>query len=264
MSADTVLLPLETFEFPSIELFGVKIHNLTMPEVIQRIETWFADEKKHYLTTPNVDHIVQLQKDVEFQEAYQGASLVIPDGMPVIWASRLLGIPLKERVTGSDLFPLVCGLAAREGRRLFLLGAKPGVAEIAARNLTGKFPGIQIAGWYSPPFGFENDLEENQKIVNLINESNSEILFVALGAPKQEKWVARYLSKVKAKVAFCVGAALDFEAGVLKRAPSWMQKMGFEWLWRLGQDPKRLWKRYLVEDMLFLKLFLRQWFQKIK
>jgi len=252
----------QTVGHHSIKLFGIFIHNVTTLEVIDQISRWLFENGRHYLTTPNVDHVVQLQNDPEFRAAYQNASLVVPDGMPLVWISRFLKMPLKERVAGSDLFPRVCQLAAESGKRVFLLGAKPGVAEMAALSLKRKCPTIQIAGCYSPPFGFEKDANENGKIVALINQSRTDILFVALGAPKQEKWISRYLPALNIKVALCVGAAFDFEAQVIKRAPEWMQKSGLEWLWRLCQDPVRLWRRYLIEDLVFLKLCLKEWIQK--
>lgn len=245
--------------FPQIELFGTTIDNVTMDETLQEIWSWFECEGKHYLTTPNVDHIIRLQKDEEFRKIYEGASLVIADGMPLVWASKLLGKPLKGRVTGSDLFPQLCRLAAFDSKDVFFLGSMPGVAEKAAENLKKRYPGFNLAGFYSPPFGFEKDPAENQKIINLINESKAPILFVALGAPKQEKWTYRHLDAINIKAAFCVGASIDFEAGVVKRAPAWVGKIGMEWLWRLVSDPKRLWRRYLVEDTAFLGLFIKEW-----
>jgi N-acetylglucosaminyldiphosphoundecaprenol N-acetyl-beta-D-mannosaminyltransferase len=155
----------------------------------------------------------------------------------------------------------VCRLAAEERRRVYFLGGEEGVPGEAARVIKDAIPNFQLAGFYSPPFGFEKDDVENQKIVEMINKSRADVIFVALGAPKQEKWVAKHLNQLDIKVAVCVGAGLDFIAGTIKRAPKWVQKSGFEWAWRLTRDPKRLWKRYLVEDTAFLGIFFREWYR---
>ncbi len=245
-----------------VEMFGISIDNVSMIEALKIIWSWLDGSGKHFVTTPNVDHVIRLKKDPEFAAIYKDASLVIADGMPLIWSSKLLGKPLKERVAGSDLFPLLCELSARDGRSVYFLGSMPGVAEKAAENLAKRFPGFNMAGCYSPPFGFEKSEEHNELIVRKINESGADILFVALGAPKQEKWTHKYLPLLNVKAALCVGASIDFEAGVIQRAPEWMQKTGFEWLWRVFQDPKRLWKRYLIEDMPFFGMLLKEMFKR--
>lgn len=243
----------------AVDLYGISIHNVTIDEVMTEIKKWMGGNGKHYVTTPNVDHVVQLQRDSEFMEAYRRASLVIPDGLPIVWTSRILRKPLKERVSGSDLMLPVCEMAAREGRRVYLLGGLEGVAEKAREVLTMRFPSLEVAGCYSPPFGFESQPEENRKIVAQINQARTDILFIALGAPKQEKWIARHLQALEIKAAICVGAGIDFVAGIAKRAPKWMRQMGLEWSWRLAHEPKRLWRRYLVQDAAFLGLFLNEW-----
>lgn len=242
-----------------IYLFGITIDNVTMGETLERIRTMLAGPGKHFVVTPNVDHLVRLHKDAEFQEVYKRASLVVADGMPVIWGSHLLGRPLKERVAGSDLMLPACKLAAETGARVYFLGSMPGVAERALEKLRDLFPALQVAGHYSPPFGFEKDAAENKRIVERINTSRTDILFVALGAPKQEKWISAHLDELNIKVGLCIGAGVDFIAGAVKRAPAWMHSIGLEWFWRLMSDPGRLWKRYLVEDLLFFKIFLLEW-----
>ena len=244
-----------------VRLFGITMDNVTMPEAMGRIREMLAGSEKHFVVTPNVDHLVRLHKDAEFREVYSRASLVLPDGMPVIWASRLLGRPLKERVAGSDMMLPACKLAAETKARVYFLGSMPGVAEKAVEKLKGMFPDLQVAGYYSPPFGFEKDGEENKRIVSAINASRTDVLFVALGAPKQEKWIAAHRSELNIKVGLCIGAGIDFIAGTVKRAPAWMHRMGLEWFWRLMSDPGRLWKRYLIEDMLFIKIFLKEWWR---
>lgn len=244
-----------------IELFGIVIHNVTMNEAVEGITGWLAGSGRHYVTTPNVDHVMRLQHDPEFRQIYRNASLVVADGMPIIWASRWLGKPLKERVSGADLLPKVCEVAAASGKTVFLLGGKDGIAERAAQNLQARFPSLRVVGAYGPPFGFESDEAENQRIVRVINEAQPDILFVGLGAPKQEKWVARHLQQLQIKVALCVGAGIDYVAGTLKRAPRWMQRVGLEWAWRLFQEPGRLWRRYLVTDLAFGGICLSEWWR---
>ena len=244
-----------------VSLFGITMDNVTMDETLGRLREMLRGSGKHFVVTPNVDHLVRLHKDAEFRGIYKRASLVLADGMPVLWGSRLLGRPLKERVAGSDLMIPACRLAAETGARAYFLGSMPGVAEKAIAKLQKEFPNLQIAGHYSPPFGFEKNPEENRRIVSMINESRTDILFVALGAPKQEKWIDAHLKELNIKVGLCIGAGLDFIAGAVTRAPEWMRKTGLEWFWRLMSDPGRLWKRYLIEDMLFIKIFLAEWWR---
>ena len=247
-----------------MDLFGVSIHNLTLSGVLARVREHLAQAGNHYVVTLNVDHVVRLQKDAEFRQAYRNASLVVPDGMPILWASRLLGTPLRERITGSDLVPKVCQLAAELGHAVYFLGGSEGVAERAAENLKAAWPALRVAGTYAPPFGFESDLLENQRIADQINQAKPSILFLALGAPKQEKWIARHIHELEIRIAFCIGSALDYPAGVAKRAPLWMQKGGLEWFWRLLREPKRLARRYLVDDLVFLTILLREWCVRVR
>lgn len=241
-------------------LFGIGIDNLNNDEAVEAVRRLLdAGKGQHYVVTPNVDHVVRLESDAAFRQAYAGASLVLPDGMPVVWASRVLGKPLKDRVTGADLLPRACAMAARDGRSIFLLGGREGVGELAARNLAEKYPGLRIAGVYSPPLGFERDAAENRRIAAIVNRARPDILVLGLGAPKQELWIAAHRKSLDFGVALCVGAAIDFAAGTVSRAPRVLRNTGFEWAWRLVREPRRLWKRYLVDDMAFGRIVLREW-----
>lgn len=243
-----------------ISLFGVTMDNVTAAEAVEAVRRLMDDPQgQHYVTTPNTDHVVRLQTDSQLRAAHADASLCIADGMPVIWASRLLGRPLKERVTGADLLPNVCARAAQDGRSLYLLGGMDGVAERAAHNLRARYPGLRIAGTYSPPFGFERDADECRRIAERIDRARPDILAIGLGCPKQELWIAAHRREMRYGVALCIGAAIDFAAGNLARAPQWMQDNGLEWLYRLAQEPGRLWKRYLVDDMAFARVVAREW-----
>ena len=239
-----------------VNVCGIQIDNLTMQEAIREIERLIQEKKPSYVVTPNVDHVVTYQKDKEFRELYQNADLVLADGVPILWAARFLGTPLKEKVSGSDLLPLVCAYAARKHWRLLFLGAAEGVAQQAAQELSKKYDNLHIVGVYSPPFGFEKDEDETTQIINLINATKPDVLLVGLGAPKQEKWIYRYRNIHQVPVSIGIGASFDFAAGVLRRAPSWMQHIGLEWFWRFLMEPRRLWKRYFVRDPWFFLLLL--------
>jgi N-acetylglucosaminyldiphosphoundecaprenol N-acetyl-beta-D-mannosaminyltransferase len=213
------------------------------------------------VVTPNSDHIVRLERDEEFRAAYAHADVVTADGMPLVWASRLLREPLKERVTGADLMPRLCKEAAEHGLKVFILGGKPGIPEEAARRLQAAFPGLIVAGTCSPSFGFEQDPAENDAIVRLVSSSEADLVFVGLGSPKQEFWMHRNLGRFDSGVFLGIGAAVDFCAGKVRRAPPWMQKAGFEWLYRWTQDPLRLTKRYLA-DLYFLVVLGRELYRR--
>ena len=240
-------------------LFGIDVDDVGLAEAADTVVRWAAEEGAHrYVVTPNVDHLVLLERDPEFRAVYAGAALTLPDGMPLVWASRLLGRPLPARVTGADLFPEVCARAAAAGLPIFLLGGLPGVADRAADALRARHPALRVAGTYSPPFGFENDAAENERVVAAVNAAAAPILFVGLGAPKQEKWVARELPRLAARVALGVGAAFDFVAGSKRRAPALVRRAGFEFLWRFAQEPRRLFRRYFVDDVRFAAMVWRE------
>lgn len=237
---------------------GIEIDNISMSETIDAITASVDKKENIFVVTPNVDHIVKLRHDKNFLEAYKNASLIVTDGMPILWAAMFLGRPLKEKVSGSDLFLKLCEVASRKGYRLFFLGGREGAAVGASEALKRRYPDIQIAGMYSPPFGFENNPEENNKISGMIRSSRPHILFVGLSAPKQEEWIFRHYRELGVPVSIGVGVTFEFVSGIIKRAPRWMQKAGLEWFWRLMMEPKRLWKRYLIDDMEFFWLILKQ------
>jgi len=246
-----------------VRIANIYIDNLSMGECVAKIKDLIKSGSKSYIVTPNVDHIVRLQRDNEFLEAYENAEVVVADGMPIIWASNFLGTPLKEKISGSDLFTELCKVSEEMEYRLFFLGAGEGVAEQAASNLKKKFKNIEIIGVYSPPFGFEKDDKENVKIREMINKRAPDILFVGVGAPKQEKWIYKNLDMLNVKMAIGIGAAFDFAAGTIKRAPVFMQKVGLEWFWRFMHEPRRLFKRYFIDDSRFIVILFKQmWFQK--
>lgn len=228
-----------------------------MQEALDSISCLVEEKKGAYVVTPNVDHIVQLESDKELQEVYEHASLILTDGKPLIWISKWYGTPIKEKISGSDLFPLVCEMAAKKGYKMFFLGAAEGIAAKAARNLMKRYKGLQVVGTYSPPIGFEKNLNEISKIKTIIKDSDPHILIVGLGCPKQEKFMYHYCPELDVPISLGLGASLDFEAGNVKRAPSWMANHGLEWFYRILQEPKRMVKRYLIDDRKIFNLAIK-------
>lgn len=242
-----------------VELFGIAFDNFDFEDVAGYFHRTIQAGVPKYMLTCNVDHLVQLRQDLDFLRVYREADAVVADGMPVIWASRLMGRPLKQKVSGSDLLPELGYELERRRYRLFFLGAAEGVAEAARDNLLHQYPALNIVGCYSPSYGFEENEEENQHILQLLKDARPDIVLVGVGAPKQEKWINRYCKEYGAPLSIGVGATFDFLAGKVKRAPRWMQRAGLEWCWRLIQEPRRLWRRYLVEDIQFLRMLMREW-----
>lgn len=240
-----------------MKFMNIEIDNLSMQETLEEIDKLIHENKNAYVVTPNVDHIVQLESDKELQAVYENASLILTDGKPLLWIAKWYGTPIKEKVSGSDLFPLLCEMAAKKGYKMFFLGAAEGVAAKAAENLMKRYQRLQIVGTYSPPFGFENDSKELIKIQKKIKMARPQILIVGLGCPKQEKFMYQHCKELEVPISFGLGASFDFEAGNIKRAPRWMADHGLEWLFRITQDPKRMAKRYLVDDRKILSLAIK-------
>lgn len=237
-----------------IKFMNTEIDNLTMSEALDKIDELISENKNAYVVTPNVDHIIQLERGGEIVDVYKHADLILCDGKPLVWISKWYKTPIREKISGSDLFPLLCERAAQKGYKMFFLGAAEGIAAKAASNLEKRFPGLDVCGVYSPPFGFEKDEEEMSKITKMIKDAAPQILIVGLGAPKQEKFIYENRAKLGVPISLGLGASLDFEAGNIKRAPKWMADHGLEWFYRITQDPKRLAKRYLVDDRKIVKL----------
>jgi len=239
-------------------MLGVRIDAVTGAQATDAFEQMIKTRHPHLVFNVNVDICMQARRDAELAFILRAADLVLVDGTPMMWASRVLGTPLPERVSGSDFLPRFCVVAARSGYRLFLLGAGPGVAERARRALEELCPDLRIVGTYSPPFGFERDESENARIVEHVRRSAPDVLFTAFGVPKDQKWLYRFRSALNVPVSMGVGSSLDYLAGRLKRAPRWMQALGLEWSYRLVQEPRRLWRRYLVNDPPFFYYLIRE------
>lgn len=246
-------------------MFGIEIDAVNMAEAVAVLGQWTrgtgpADSICRYVVTPNVDHIVMLQEHAGLRAAYASASLVLADGWPVVAASRWLRKPLPQRVAGSDLVPGLFG-AADNSRplRTYLLGAAPGVAARAVNNIHVRWPAVQVVGVDSPPLGFEHDRQQNELILSRIAAVEPDLLIVGFGAPKQELWVHAHRGRLRAKVAICAGATIDFLAGEKRRAPGWMRRCGLEWLHRLASEPRRLARRYFRDAVIFPRLVWREW-----
>lgn len=246
-----------------IKFMNTEIDNLTMSEALSAIEDLIQQKKNAYVVTPNVDHIVKLEKNEQLKASYSQADLILTDGMPLIWASKLYRTPLKEKISGSDLFPELCNLAAQKNYSMFFLGAREGVATKAAEKLKEKYPKLKIVGCYAPPWGFENNPTELSKIENQIQSVKPHILVLALGCPKQEIFAHQFRNRLNVPITLCIGASLDFAAENVKRAPLWMRNNGVEWVYRLYQEPIRMFKRYILEDWKFVLLFLKYWITKV-
>jgi N-acetylglucosaminyldiphosphoundecaprenol N-acetyl-beta-D-mannosaminyltransferase len=236
---------------------GLDIHNLTMDEALLAIGEIVERRRFAYAVTPNVDHTVKFRNSAQFRELYGRATLVVADGVPLLWAARILGTPLKERINGTDLFERTCEFAAQSGYSVFFLGGSPGAGASASAKLMQRYPKLKIAGCECPPVGFYKSAEQNEAIQKKIRQSGADILFVGLGAPQQEQWMCDYAEGAGVSFAIGIGVSFSFVGGLITRAPLWMQRNGLEWLWRLGKEPKRLWRRYLLEDLPFFGMLLQ-------
>lgn len=235
-------------------LLNTYINNLTMQEVVDFIEELIISKKKSYVVAVNVDVIMKIEHDEHLKKAVDSADMVITDGKPLIWISKLHGKSIKAKISGSDLVPKLCELAAQKGHKIFIIGGKDGVADKAKANLERDYRGIRIVGTYAPPFGFEKDEVELEKINEMIIATHPDLVIACFGCPKQEKWIYENYLKYDGTVSICAGATVDFLAGNMKRAPKWMSECGLEWFYRFIQEPTRLFRRYFVEDVKIMKL----------
>lgn len=238
------------------EVCGLRFDNLTLTEAVEQIDELVRTGHGAYVVTPNVDHVIRANRDPAYASIVRQADLVLADGQPVLWAAWLAGTSLKARVAGSDLFPLLCGHAAATGLRVFFLGGAPGAAAAAARMLERQYPGLNVSGIHCPPFGFERDRELQLATVRAVQSAHPDIVFVGLGSPKQERWIVEHMHEYGPAVSIGVGISFSFAAGHIKRAPRWMRRCGLEWLHRLWREPRRLWKRYLIDGLCFLPLLV--------
>ena len=237
-----------------VSVFGVPIDNVTMDEVMNKVEQWIEEGGFHQIATANTDFLINSIEDEELEEVLSRCDMVIADGMPLVWTSVLKGKRLKERVTGSDMVPRLAELSAREGYSIFLLGSTGESLAGAVNWMETNHPGVRIAGSYSPDFAPLESMD-HEAILSRVRAARPDILLVAFGNPKQEKWLCMHRDRLDVPVCIGVGASFDFLAGAVKRAPRWMQQSGLEWAYRVGQEPGRLAGRY-VRNALGLARYL--------
>jgi N-acetylglucosaminyldiphosphoundecaprenol N-acetyl-beta-D-mannosaminyltransferase len=237
-----------------VEILGCKIDNLSMEETLQKVDDFIKSGRPHQHVVVNVDKLVKASRDPQLRRIINECALINADGMAVVWASRLLGKPLKERVAGVDLFESIMQRAAAKTWRVFLLGAQEEVVSRVKHDYERKYPGLTVAGYRN---GYWTQ-EDEESVARQIEAAQADILFVAISSPKKEQFLNRYQAEMRIPFAMGVGGTFDVAAGKVKRAPKWMQKSGFEWFYRFLQEPRRMFKRYFIEDMVFFWLLLKE------
>jgi N-acetylglucosaminyldiphosphoundecaprenol N-acetyl-beta-D-mannosaminyltransferase len=247
---------------PSVNILGVPVSAIDMGQAVEAIDRWIATGEKQYVCVANTHSINECKRDASFKEIHRRAGMVTPDGMPLVWVSHLKGFRQVGRVDGFGLMHSVCAFGLKRGYRHFLYGGwPPVVVEALAQRLAEKFLGIQIVGTHCPPFRQEAQTEDPEVIAK-INAARPDIVWIGLGAPKEERWVAKHIQLLSASILIGVGAAFDYHAGTKKKAPMWMQQRGLEWLYRLSSEPRRLGSRYLRNNPAFVKNIIAEVFAK--
>ncbi len=241
-----------------VMILGVGVDRLDVRGAVARVERMIAEGGRHQVIVLPVNSVMAARRDRDMRQIILQASLVLADGVPLLWAARLLGSPLPGRAAGSDLLWGLCRTAAREGYSCYFLGSTPQVLEKLVRTLTRGCPGLRVAGWFSPPRRREFPEEENRRMLQKIRAARPDILWVGFGAPKQERWIHENLQRLETRVAVGVGGAFDMASGAVRRAPQWMQRSGLEWFHRFLMEPGRLYRRYFIEAMPFLPLVVLQ------
>ena len=243
----------ESTQYPVVNLLGIRIHSLSMQNILSICEEHISRKNPLLLGVVNVAKIVNIQKNPGLHTSLEQADLVLADGMPIVWLSRMLGTPLPERIAGIDLMYRLLERASEKNYSVYFLGAKSEVVEKVVEIVKKSYPGLRVAGHRD---GYFKQSEERE-VAEDINNSSADILFVAISSPKKETFLGRWRSSLNVPICHGVGGSFDVLAGVTKRAPLWMQKSGLEWLYRLIQEPRRMWKRYLVTNTIFMKLSLQ-------
>ena len=242
---------------PRVNILGVGVSAINMEQALEVIEGWIERGERHYVCVTNMHGVMESWRDEGLRRIHNSSGLTTPDGMPLVWLSRLKGFRWVDRVCGPDLLLALCERFITKGYKHFFYGGAPGVPERLAERLVVRFPGLKVVGTFSPPLSALTP-EEDEDVVRMINEASPDILRVGLGAPKQERWMAEHRDRLQVPVMIGVGAAFDFHSGVKRQAPRWMQRAGLEWLFRLCQEPRRLWRRYLLNIPRFLCLVIAQ------
>ena len=238
-------------------VLGVKVSAINIPIALGVIEHWIKEKDQNYVTVTGVHGVIESQRDENIRAIHNRAGMVTPDGMPMVWANHIQGNRHVSRVYGPDLMLAVCEQSIKMGFKHFFYGGADGVPELLKEKLVERFPSLQVVGTYSPPFRALT-AEEDADICKRIDDSGADIVWVGLSTPKQELWMAAHMGKIKAPVMIGVGAAFDFHAGLKSQAPQWMQRTGLEWFYRLITEPRRLGKRYLINNPTFIYLAFLQ------
>jgi N-acetylglucosaminyldiphosphoundecaprenol N-acetyl-beta-D-mannosaminyltransferase len=241
-----------------IKILNVKVSRVNLKETMCLFEEWIQKKLKKRICVLPVNCILWAHKNLELASIYNSADLCLADGVPLLWASKWLGSPIAGRVTGLDLLPAFAELASIRNYSFFFMGAKEGVAVQLADTLLAKYPNLRIVGTYSPPFSKSFSEEENKKIIDLVNSAKPDVLWVSLTAPKQDIWIYQNYEKLDVPITLGVGGAFDVTAGIVPRAPIWMQHAGLEWFYRFLNEPFRLFRRYFIEAPLFIPLIVGQ------
>jgi N-acetylglucosaminyldiphosphoundecaprenol N-acetyl-beta-D-mannosaminyltransferase len=234
-----------------VNILGVKVHATSMDRALSRVESAIANGEKGYVCVTGVQGVMEAQTDSNLKRIINGAYLNIPDGRPTVWVGWLRGFMKMRQVTGPCIMLEICELSRKKGYTHFFYGGNDGVAEQLKESLTQRFPGMKVVGTYTPPFRPLN-AEEEAELTRMVAETKPDFFWVGLSTPKQERFMDQYISKLDAKLMFGVGAAFDIHTGRIKDAPYWMKLTGVQWMHRIYQDPKRLWKRYLVNNPKFV------------
>jgi N-acetylglucosaminyldiphosphoundecaprenol N-acetyl-beta-D-mannosaminyltransferase len=240
-----------------VNILGVGVSAIDMPMALETIEGWITRREPHYVCVTSVHGVMESHREESLRRIHNAAGLVTPDGMPLVWLSRLQGFSQVRRVYGPDLMLALCERSAAKGYRHYLYGGTNGIPEQLAAMLQQRYPGLRVAGTYSPPFRPLSH-EEDEQVVEMINEATPDIVWISLSTPKQERWMADHIERLTAPVLIGVGAAFDYHTGRKRQAPRWMQRSGLEWLFRLLMEPRRLWRRYLINNPSFVVLILLQ------
>lgn len=235
-------------------LLNTYVNNVSMAETVREVCRLIQEKKKSYVVAINVDVVMKIEQDEYLKRITDEADLTLVDGKPLVWIAKWHKHPVKAKISGSDLVPELCKVAAEKGYRIFIIGGADGIAEKAKKNLEKDLPGIMIVGTYAPPLGFERDGAELEKINKMISNAHPDLVIACFGCPKQEKWIYENYQKYDGTVSVCAGATVDFLAGNVCRAPSWMSDHGMEWFYRFLQEPKRMFKRYFIDDIKVLRL----------
>lgn len=242
---------------PRVDVLGVRISAVDMPTAVAEIESWVDRRERNYVCVTGVHGVMESQRDADLKMIHNRSGLTVPDGMPMVWAGHRAGAPWMSRVYGPDLMLAVLQRAIERGWSSYFYGGAEGTPELLVERLSSRFDGLKVAGTYSPPFRALTP-EEDADIVRAINASGADLVWVGLSTPKQERWMAEHVDRLGVSVLIGVGAAFDFHAGLVSQAPAWMQRRGLEWLYRLGREPKRLWRRYLRNNPAFVVAILRR------